>query len=276
MNDVTWSPSTANPATLKLVISYDGAEFVGSQAQRGERTVQGVLDQALGVLAGNPVKTVFAGRTDRGVHAAGQVVSCNDVRPGDAVERIAKALNGLLPDDVAVHKLSRERREFNARFDALWREYRYRIWTGSKQPLVRHQTWHRRSPLDVERMNAGATRFVGTHDMASLAAFGRGMPWADVRPGGRGTVRNVLRCACHHVAPWWRQDSGNGQLVEIQVAANGFLPRMVRAMVALLVEVGMGIHQPDWIADVLERRDRRQAGGSAPAHGLTLWHVAYT
>jgi tRNA pseudouridine38-40 synthase len=263
------------PTTLRLVVAYDGAGFAGSQAQAGMRTVQGVLEPVLSVLAGEPVKTVFAGRTDRGVHASGQVVGCPDLRPGDSTDRLMLAINGLLPEDVAVHAVSRERFGFHARFSALWREYRYRIWVGTRQPLVRRQVWHRRSPLDVARMDESARQFEGTRDMASVASFGRGVPWAHVRSDSRGTVRNVMRCTCARIAPWWGAEAGSGELLEIQIAADGFLPRMVRAIVALIVEVGIG-HQPvSWIGDVLQRRDRREALGAAPAHGLTLWQVGY-
>lgn len=269
-----WSPP--DPAALKLVLAYDGANFVGSQSQTGLRTVQDVLNGALSKLAGEPVTSVFAGRTDRGVHASGQVVSCPDIRPNVPCERVTTAINGVLPDDVAVLSVSRTNVGFNARFDALWREYRYRIWVGPRQPLVRRETWHRRSGLDVAQMDAGAHEFVGKRDMASLASFGRGTPWATSRPGGRGTVRNVTHCACRRISPWWRSDTGGGQLVEIQVVADGFLPRMVRTMVALIVEVGMGRRPASWIGEVLRSRDRRRALGAAPAHGLTLWRVGYS
>ncbi|MGI8644221.1 MAG: tRNA pseudouridine(38-40) synthase TruA [Thermomicrobiales bacterium] len=276
MNALTpFGQNVPETAALKLVVSYDGAGFAGSQAQAGERTVQGVLERALAVLAGLPVKSVFAGRTDRGVHASGQVVSCVDVRPEDSDDRIMLALNGLLPYDIAVHAVRRERSSFHARFDAKWREYRYRIWVGPRQPLVHQQVWHRRSPLDVAQMNAGARQFIGKRDMASLASFGRGMPWADVPAGSRGTVRDVMRCACNRISPWWGEGIHTGELVEVQVAADGFLPRMVRTMVALIVEVGMGGKPAGWISDVLQRQDRRAALGAAPAHGLTLWQVGY-
>ena len=278
MNDSTFHvavPGDKPSATLKLVVSYDGADFVGSQVQTGQRTVQDELDRALTTLGGMPVTTVFAGRTDRGVHASGQVVSTVDIRPCDSTGQVMQALNGLLPDDIAVVEASREHGGFHARFDALWREYRYRIWAGPRQPLVRRQVWFRRSRLDEARMDAAARVFVGQRDMAALASFGRGVPWTEGRPEGRGTVRHVLRCACQRIAPWWEVERSVGDLFEVQVAADGFLPRMVRAMVALIVEVGMGTRPVSWIGDVLASQDRRQASGSAPAHGLTLSRVGY-
>lgn len=260
---------------LQLVVSYDGSNFAGSQLQRGVRTVQGELGAALTALAGSPVRTVFAGRTDRGVHAAGQVVTCADIRPGEADERILRAVNGLLPEDISVTSVRRRPASFHARFDSLWREYRYRIWSGPRQPLVRGHVWERIARLDAMKMHQAAQEFVGERDMAALASHGRGVPWSERDSSRRGTVRTVLRCECEAVKPWWCAGGDEGTLIEIQVAADGFLPRMVRAMVSLLVEVGRGARRPGWIGEVLSSRDRRQAVGSAPAHGLVLWRVGY-
>lgn len=260
---------------LQLVVSYDGSNFAGSQLQRGVRTVQGELGAALTALAGSPVTTVFAGRTDRGVHAAGQVVTCADIRPGEADERILRAVNGLLPEDISVTSVRRRPASFHARFDALWREYRYRIWSGPRQPLARGHVWERIARLDAVKMHQAAQEFVGERDMAALASHGRGVPWSDRDSSRRGTVRTVLRCGCEAVKPWWCAGGDEGTLIEIQVVADGFLPRMVRAMVSLLVEVGRGTRRPGWIGEVLSSRDRRQAVGSAPAHGLVLWRVGY-
>lgn len=260
---------------LQLVLSYDGSGFAGSQFQRGVRTVQGELGAALGVLAGRPVTTVFAGRTDQGVHAAGQVVSCEDFRPHVQKERLLRAVNGLLPEDISIVSLRRRPAAFHARFDALWREYRYRIWSGPRQPLARNYVWERVARLNVTTMDSAAQAFVGEQDMASVAARGRGMPWFDRAGSRKGTTRTIMRCGCTSIQPWWYSGDDEGSLIEFRVAADGFLPRMVRAMVALLVEVGRGARPANWVHDVLASRDRRQAVGAAPAHGLTLWRVGY-
>lgn len=260
---------------LQLVVSYDGSSLAGSQYQRGVRTVQGELNAALGVLAGHQVSTVFAGRTDQGVHAAGQVVSCEDFRPVEPRERLLRAINGLLPQDISVVSLRRRPASFHARFDALWREYRYRIWSGPRQPLVRHYAWQRLARLDATTMDQAAQAFIGKQDMASVAARGRGMPWSDNAGSRIGTTRTIIRCGCARITPWWSAGEDEGTLIEVHVAADGFLPRMVRAIVALLVEVGRGVRSAAWVREVLASRDRRRAVGAAPAHGLTLWRIGY-
>lgn len=260
---------------LQLVVSYDGSGFAGSQLQHGVRTVQGELGAALAVLAGRPVSTVFAGRTDQGVHAAGQVVSCEDLRPAVPKDRLLRAVNGLLPDDISIVSLKRRPASFHARFDALWREYRYRVWSGPRQPLARNYVWERVAQLNVKTMDLAAQAFVGEQDMASVAARGRGMPWSDRTGSRKGTTRTIMHCGCTSIQPWWSGGDEEGSLIEFRVAADGFLPRMVRAMVALLVEVGRGARPAVWVSEVLAGRDRRQAVGAAPAHGLTLWRIGY-
>ncbi len=260
---------------LALVLQYDGSAFAGSQFQAGARTVQGELEAAFSDLFHEPVKTVFAGRTDRGVHAVGQVVSCRDPRPVWGIEAVGKALNARLADDLAVGAIERRSGRFHARYDASWREYRYRIWNGTPQPLARHQVWQRVEPLDVGEMALAAARLIGQHDLAALASGGAGVPWSDWRDRPRGTVRTVLRCHCRTVQPWWGPGDQVGQLLELRIVADGFLPRLVRNVAALLVEVGRGAQPIGWVDEVLASRDRRAGGGAAPPHGLTLWKVGY-
>ena len=261
-------------AVLKLSLSYDGSDFAGSQVQPGQRTVQAELDRALERLAGAPVTTVFAGRTDTGVHAAGQVVSLLDPRPTMAERDWLLALNAHLPEDVAVVAVQRERDGFHARYDAKWREYRYRIWSGPSQPLVRRFTWQVRGELDAGALDAGARVLLGERDLAAVAGGGEGVPWSDRREAPRGTVRRITRCSAKRIEPWWGTADA-GTLVEVRIVADGFLPRMVRNVVALLVEVGQGKQPVEWIDRVLATRDRRFGGGTAPPHGLTLWRVGY-
>lgn len=261
-------------STLKLVLSYDGTEFAGSQIQPGKRTVQAELEKALTRLAGQQIRTVFAGRTDSGVHAVGQVVSCPDVRPESSPEAVTGALNANLEDDLAVGVTERVAAGFHARYDATWREYRYRVWSGSPQPLARRYVWQRRGELSATAMSAAALRFVGERDLAAVAGGGEGVPWSDRGKMPRGTVRRIMRCECREIAPWWREPGG-GRLIELRVVADGFLPKMVRNIMALLVEVGHERKPASWLDEVLASQDRRQGGGTAPPHGLTLWRVGY-
>jgi tRNA pseudouridine38-40 synthase len=219
---------------------------------------------------------VFAGRTDRGVHAVGQVVSFPAVGPALTSERFQRAVNARLPTDLSVVGVRRRPVEFHARYDARWREYRYRIWCGSPQPLVSHLAWQRARGLDLPAMDAAAKVLLGRHDLATFAGGGEGVPWSPRRGRQRGTIRDVLRCSVRAVPPWWGvAPAGEAAGFEIRVAADGFLPRMVRAIVGALVEVGRGAQPVDWMAELVAATDRRAGPPTAPAHGLVLWRVGY-
>ncbi len=260
---------------LKLTLAYDGSRVWGSQRQPGRETVQGVLEAALTELGGHPVAAVFAGRTDRGVHANGQVVGCEDVRPEMAPERIRQALEPRLGDAISVVRVERVPATFHARFDAVWREYRYRIWCGTRSPLLARYAWHRRGALDVTAMRDAAGRLLGQHDFASFVAGGEGVPWSDRQQATHGTVRTVLHASVQQVEAWWPAGDIAGHGMEIRVAADGFLPRMVRGFVGALGEIGRGANEPDWIDELLDRADRRGGPRSAPPHGLVLWRIGY-
>jgi len=260
-------------AVLALKVAYDGFGFVGSQLQAGSRTVQGELDAALAKIIGQPEPTVFAGRTDRGVHAVGQVVSLADGRADLPLDELRAAIGAYLAEDLSVVDIERRPDGFHARYDATWREYRYRVWSGPYSPLPRHHVWQRRADLDTGAMRSAAQSIVGERDFAALAGLGQGVPWSSRNQRTRGTVRRVLTCDCYEVPSWW--DAGTGHLLEIRVIADGFLPRMVRNLVGGLVEIGRGRQQPTWLLDVVAGGDRRNGIATAPAHGLTLWRVGY-
>ncbi len=270
---MTTESTTPPRSTLVLIVSYDGAEFAGSQVQAGARTIQGELEAASARLAARPVKTVFAGRTDRGVHAARQVVGLPDPRPDLDLGTLVKAVNAGLSHDLAVVGAGRRPPGFHARYDARWREYRYRVWAGPPQPLARGFAWQRRGSLDGEAMDLAARGMIGERDLAALAGGGEGVPWSDRRKRPRSTIRRIYRCSCRPITPWW--GDLDGTLAEIRVVADGFLPRMVRNIAALLVEVGEGRRPPSWVEEVLAGRDRRRAGGTAPPEGLILWRIGY-
>lgn len=261
--------------TLKLTIAYDGAGFRGSQRQRGARSVQEALEEALAAVAGDTVRIVLAGRTDRGVHAVGQVASCEDLRPGWAEEQWLRAINAHLPADVAVARCQRVDRAFHARYDAAWREYRYRIWCGVPQPLLRDRVWQRRSAVDVAAMAAGAATLRGPVDLASFAGNGMGVRPADEPLAGRGTVRTIHHCSVRAIGPWWGMSPGAGSGVELRIVADGFLPHSVRAIAGALAEIGRGRRPPGWMRELIELADRRHGPPTAPPHGLVLWRVGY-
>jgi tRNA pseudouridine38-40 synthase len=261
--------------TLKLTLAYDGSGFRGSQRQLNGRSVQEDLETALSRLNGREMQVVLAGRTDSGVHAVGQVASVEDARPGLSEERMVRAINAHLPEDLAVLRCERKGSTFHARFDATWREYRYRIWWGSPQPLLRDRVWLRTSALDLDAMATAARALQGTVDLASFAGLGAGIPGAKIRSGKRGTVRTIRHCTVREIDPWWGIAPGAGSGVEIRIVADGFLPHSVRTIASALADIGSGRRSADWMGELIRLADRRHGPQTAPPHGLVLWRVGY-
>lgn len=259
---------------MRLVIAYDGGDFAGSQRQGAQRTVQGELERAVEEVVGFRVAAYLAGRTDQGVHAVGQVASLADYRSDLTSETLRQALNANLPDDLSVLTVDRRPLGFHARYDARWREYRYRIWTGIRQPLAANVVWQRPGLLELDAMCRGAARLAGQHDFASFAGGGEGVPGSERQSRARGTVRTILGSDVRQATPWWG-GGPDGTLIEIRVAADGFLPRMVRTIVGALIEIGRGARPEIWIDELLAEKDRRLGPTTAPAHGLMLWRVGY-
>lgn len=262
--------------SYRLTLAYDGTDFSGSQVQSNQRTVQGELERVLAGLHGDPARAVFAGRTDRGVHAVGQVVALRLPNWRGSARELQRALNAGLPADLGATEVAECDDAFNPRFDACWREYRYWIAPTVVSPFVRRYAWTPRTGVELQAMAAGAKWLVGTHDFASFAGGGEGVPWSERASRPRGTTRSVLRCECRE--SYVREGPGADrrvQLVEIRVAADGFLPRMVRSIAGALVEVGQGRRNPEWIDELLASRDRRLGSVVAPPHGLTLHRIGY-
>jgi tRNA pseudouridine38-40 synthase len=242
--------------TYRLDFGYDGSGFSGYAVQAGARTVQAVLEAALFRITG-PVTTVVAGRTDAGVHARGQVVSFASPKDLDT-ERTARSLNKMVREEIVIWGCTVVPDDFNARFSALARTYRYRVANVPVlDPMIRHMVWHVRYPLDLSRMNMAAQHFLGLHDFASFCR----------RADGRSTERNVLSVN-------WERDPADGHLV-FEITASSFCRHMVRSLVAACVDVGRGKLEPDAVPGILAVRDRNESCGAAPPQGLTLWGVAY-
>jgi tRNA pseudouridine38-40 synthase len=256
-------------------VSYDGREFVGSQRQANARTVQGELERAMQEIAGKAIPIHLAGRTDRGVHAAGQVASCSREGMRLNVARLSKAMNAHLGRDIAVLEATLEPNGFHARYSATWREYRYRIWVGIRQPNAEGYVWGFPQPLDLVRMADAANRIVGAHDFAAFASGGEGVPWSSRKDRQHGSNRIVQLCTVRELPSWWGASERDGTLIETRIVANGFLPRMVRGIVGTLVEIGRGARPPELVDELLVVRDRRSAPKNVPAEGLTLWAVGY-
>ena len=239
-----------------MTVEYDGTDFCGFQWQPGVRTVAGALEAALSGLLKEEVKIAGAGRTDSGVHASGQVVSFLTARPFP-FDRLTIALNSALPGDLSVRESAVVRNGFSARFSARQRTYVYAI-LARPQPsaLLARCAYHVWSPLDLAPMLEAAAALGGTHDFRSFC----GVP-----PEGDNTVRSI-----RHL-----QLERRGELIRIEVAADGFLHHMVRTIVGTLVECGTGRRPPATLPAVLEARARAAAGHNAPANGLYLAGVRY-
>ena len=260
---------------FRVTLAYDGTDFAGSQAQPNQRTVQGELERALAQIVGVRTRALFAGRTDRGVHATGQVAAfdMHAWRWGPA--DLQRSLNASLPSDLRVLAASEADAAFHPRFDAAWREYRYWVAPGALSPFLGRYAWTPRGDVAVDRMLGGATHLEGTHDFASFAGGGEGVPWSQRAMHARGATRTLFRCACREAEIRFGPGCDHQRAIEVVTTADGFLPRMVRNIVGALVEVGQGRRPPEWIADVLAYRDRRLGSVVAPAHGLALTAVGY-
>ncbi|MGZ6314938.1 MAG: tRNA pseudouridine(38-40) synthase TruA [Candidatus Limnocylindrales bacterium] len=232
-------------------VEYDGTDFAGFQLQPGARTVQGELEAALTrISGGGRVRVAAAGRTDAGVHATGQVISFTDPK-GRTAKELARALDALLPADVAIREVRRVPAGFNPRYAARYREYRYTVWNGPRSPLRERFALGVRDPLDTAAMERAGSVLVGRHD---FSAFG---------VAHRQPVRIVHSIRVRR----------NGSLVTIDVAADGFLRQMVRRMVAALLEVGHGKANEEAVVAALASSRPAFNGAVAPAKGLCLRRV---
>ncbi|MCL4369379.1 MAG: tRNA pseudouridine(38-40) synthase TruA [Chloroflexi bacterium] len=237
---------------LMLVVEYDGTDYCGFQVQARGRTVQGELEAALRQVTGESIRAAGAGRTDAGAHALGQVVSFRTQSHIDA-DALGRALNGVLPDDVAVRRVREVGEKFHARHSAVGRWYRYTILNRDAPSALQrrfvHHIWH---PLDVGAMDQASQYLVGRHDFRTFGAGGT-------------TVRTVERACCH------RDDDR----VLVDLVANAFLTGMVRSIAGTLIRVGMGQIAPIEVGRMLLEGNRALAGPSVPAKGLCLMAVYY-
>ncbi len=254
------SPPRDTSARLKLLIAYDGTHFRGFAAQRDLRTVEGVLTDALEKVLRRPADSfelACAGRTDKGVHAQGQVVSIA-APPDTDCDEVHHALNRMLGPEVVVRHVGAVAPEFDARHSARWRRYRYTILNGSQpDPFLARYAWWVPDALDLRLLRLAADPFVGEHDFAAFCRRG---------PEGSTTTRRVLDAR-------WRP--ADGDLLRFEIRAPAFCWQMVRSIVGTLIEAGTGKRRPGDILAILRSRDRAKAGQLAPPHGLCLWDVGY-
>ena len=262
-------PRAHRVRTLKLTIAYDGKRYAGWQVQtrtarRAVRmhhngvtpTVQGTLEAALSTALRERVHLHGSGRTDAGVHALAQVAHVR-TRSRIAPERLLRSVNGLLPQDIAVLRVEETHPAFHARFHATRKHYRYRLFLGpAVPPFVRPYVHHVRVPLNTALIHREAKALRGTHDFRAFARAGS---------TAGGTRRKIYALGVRR----------RGEELHMDVEGSGFLHTMVRSIVGTLLEIGRGRLPPGTIRKMLRTRQRRLAGMTAPAHGLTLGSVGY-
>lgn len=244
---------------FKLTIEYDGADFCGWQSQKnGERTVQQELEKVCLLTFKKPVKVIASGRTDSGVHAAGQVISFNaDTRMQPS--EIQKAFNARLPLDVSVIESKEAKPDFHAQYSVKEKTYRYTVLNRPhRSAFLRERAYFYPYSLNLTLMRKAAKAFVGRHDFKSFQAH-------DPLRADRNTVRTIKRLSIKK----------EGELIFIDVTANGFLYKMVRNIAGTLIAIGAGQMPANSIPQLLKAKDRSQAWDTAPAHALCLMSVSY-
>lgn len=242
--------------TYKLLLEYDGTTYAGWQRQPDRPTIQAALEDALRQITRCPIATIAASRTDAGVHALGQVVGFRSDSPLSTYEW-TRALNGVLPKTISVRQTEIAADDFHARYNAHAKTYEYRILNQTARPaLDRLRVWQVAKPLDVDLMREASRHILGQHDCTSL----------------QGPAAGTKNPVCTIRLIDWGQD---GPLIRFTIRANRFLKQMVRALVGTFVEIGHGKRSPDALATILEAKDRREAGPTAPPQGLYLLEVHY-
>lgn len=239
-----------------LKLEYDGTNYSGWQRQNNAVTVQELLEKSLYELLGKETKVTGCSRTDAGVHALGFV--CNFYTDSKIpADKFPYALNRILPDDIVVLEGREGEEGFHARYHALGKKYRYRIYNHIFPSAVhRNYTWHNPYDLDVQKMKRAANYFIGQHDFSAFMASGSSV---------KDTVRNVTLLTVEK----------QGVELIIEIAANGFLYNMVRIIAGTLVEVGKGKIAAELIPEIIQSKERKKAAATAPPQGLYLVEVYY-
>jgi tRNA pseudouridine38-40 synthase len=246
---------------LKITLAYDGGAYAGWQVQPDQPTIQHALEDAWRKVNGESLRIVASGRTDSGVHAIGQVASLA-TETERSCEVLTRALNANLADDIVLKSVEEAVDGFHAIRDAIGKRYRYVIDDGAAPNLfVREYAWRfAHGRLRVDAMDRAAKVLLGRHDFSSFEAAGAER---------KTSIRTITDIFIE------RRAGDTGETIVFEVAADGFLYNMVRNIVGTLVEVGRGARPESWVAEVLEARDRAQAGPTAPPKGLFLVNVDY-
>jgi tRNA pseudouridine38-40 synthase len=254
-------------ARLRLTVAYHGGAFHGLAPQPGQRTVVGVLAEALAKMLRlpEPPMMTMSGRTDAGVHAWGQVLHLQlpDGASAETIDthRIGRSLYRMLSPEIVVRNVTVVGDEFDARFSATSRRYKYTVLNDEyPDPWLADTAWHVPSPLNIDLMRLGCDPLLGEHDFSSFCG-------APERPG-------LTNNRCIFSATWTRQIH-DPRLLVFEISGNAFCRQMVRSVTGLLVDIGRGNRTPGEVLGVLNAKDRNAAGSVAPSHGLCLWEVSY-
>lgn len=241
---------------VKLTIAYDGTNYCGWQVQPNGITIEEVVNKALSKLTGENIVVIGASRTDSGVHAMGNV-AVFDTNTTIPPERIAMAVNRILPEDIVVVKSEEVPLDFHPRYCDCEKTYEYHIVnTRIPIPTKRLTNYFVSYELDIEKMREGASYLVGGHDFASFC---------NIKTDVESTVRTVKEL----------EILKNGNEITIRISGNGFLYNMVRIIVGTLIRVGRGFYEPKQVKEILEAKNRKAAGVTAPPHGLMLMEIRY-
>jgi len=242
---------------IKLLIEYDGTNYRGWQVQPDGPTIQGMLEEKLSRLTSERIHVIGSGRTDSGVHALGQVTHFRTQSQMD-IRTIQRALNSLLPPDIVIREVEEVDEGFHARKQSKSKVYEYRILNRNlRSAFHRGYVWHIPQKLNLEEMKKATQSLIGEHDFSAFRTVGSPT---------RTTVRRVIR------GEWKR---GRDGLIRFEIEANGFLKQMVRSIIGTLVEIGRGKRKASDLRKVLNSKDRKEAGPTAPAQGLFLKEVKY-
>ncbi len=243
--------------TVKLTIAYDGLKYSGWQRQiNTQDTIEEKIEDALSTLVGQKINIEASGRTDKGVHALGQVASfrANFVIP---VENIPQAIPGFLPEDIVITKAEEMDKDFHARYHSKGKKYIYKIYNNEfPNPIYRNYSYYVKKPIDIDKLKKAAKYFVGKHDFKSFMTN---------KTSVKTTTRNI-----YNIDVYKKDD-----FIILEYSGDGFLYNMVRIITGTLVEVCIGKKDIDEIPNIIASKNRNNAGHTAPAHGLYLVEVYY-
>jgi tRNA pseudouridine38-40 synthase len=242
---------------LKIIIEYDGTGYHGWQRQRGDITIQQIIEEKIGLVTQEKIKLIGSGRTDAGVHAIGQVAN---FKTGSKIgeTNLLRGMNSLLPGDIVIKSLIEVDERFHSRYDAKSKVYLYQIFNSPvPSALYRNYSWFVHFPLDIDNMKTAASPLIGSHDFSSFCAANNDTS---------DYIRKVINVSINQ---------GKDGIIKFFIEANGFLRYMVRNIVGTLVDVGRGKFLPSEFLDIMKARDRNRAGITAPPQGLFLKEVKY-